>query len=670
MFLDLNTNQKKAIECALGPTLVIAGPGSGKTHVIINRIHYMINTLKCHPSHILVVTFSKLAAKEMHERFLKNHKDSRVTFSTLHSLFYRILRKNDPNRYSLDHLLGDKERKFILQKLFVELAVEEYEDFIEEFIKHLTLMKNQLINPKYYYPDGISKENFLKLLERYEHYKENNQYFDFDDMLVDCYHLLNHQPRLLTILQDQYRYILVDEFQDINLVQFELLKMLATREQNIFVVGDDDQSIYKFRGAKPEFLLDFKKYFANTQQFLLDINYRSTKNILNYSIALIASNQNRYMKALTTPNLSGIAPQLIYCKDMREQAELIFKIIIDLKNKGVSLSDMAIIYRTNVEARCIVELLLKSVVPFRLRDGMITLYDQWITKDILSYLYLAKNMDNTDLTLSIINKPKRYINKALLEEVRSVKGPVLLNLLHLDTLTEWQKNYIQQLLLDLQNIKDKTLIEAVRYIRKKIGYDQYIQDYASYRKLAASPLLEVLDELEDSTLGFEEMTSWETFLKNMSQQIKEQPHKDMLKDAITLSTMHGAKGLEFDHVFIINVIEGNIPHHKSVHKTDLEEERRLLYVAMTRAKKCLYLSIPSQKYSENVSPSIFITQMFEKYLTQYLKANQWIKHQRFGRGKILKVLNNNIIEVEFSTKHIRKIDSHYCFNNGIIQWEE
>lgn len=671
MPLNLNESQKKAVTCPLKPTIVIAGPGSGKTHVIINRIHYMTNHLKCDPSHILVVTFSKLAATEMQERFIEKYQEVRVNFGTLHSIFYRILRKANPSRYALENLLSESEKKTILQKLFIQLEVEEYEDFIEEFLKHLALMKNQLISPKYYYPDGISKEVFLKLLHQYEYYKETHHKFDFDDMLVDCYHLLSQDSNLLDALQKHYKYILVDEFQDINLVQFEIIKLLVGAEKNIFVVGDDDQSIYKFRGAKPEFLLDFKNHFSQTQQFFLEVNYRSTKNILNYSIALITSNQNRYIKTLTTPNEVGTPPRMIHCKDMKEQADFILKEIISLKNKGQKLTDMAIIYRTNIEARPIVEVLLRALMPFCLRDGMVSLYDQWVTKDILGYLNLAQNSTNIELAIKLINKPKRYISKAVIEQARHLEGNFLSNLLSVDTLTQWQKNYIQQLLLDLQILREKPLRQAIGYIRKNIGYDAYVLDYAAYRKLPPSTLFEVLDELEESALDFQEAREWQLHLADIAHKLKEQAlDRSVAKNAITLTTMHGSKGLEFKHVFIINIVEGNIPHHKSHNEIELEEERRLFYVAMTRAKKSLYLYIPEEKYSKPVSSSLFIEQLMHKYLLEHIQKNKVIMHNKFGLGEILKVMDGNVLEVQFMGNHIRKIDGNYCITNGIIQWEE
>ena len=671
MHLSLNSSQERAVRCPLKPTIVIAGPGSGKTHVIISRIHYMIDYLKCAPQHILVVTFSKLAALEMQDRFAKIYETPGVVFGTLHSIFYKILKKADPYKYRLENLLNDNEKKQIIQSLLMKLDVSEEQDFIDEFLRHLSLVKNELISPQYYHPDGISQDVFLKLYFAYESYKERAEKFDFDDMLVDCYHLLSLNDHILKAVRHQYRYVLIDEFQDINRVQFEIIKMLVDKCQNIFAVGDDDQSIYKFRGAKPEFLLDFKNYFKETQIFFLEVNYRSTKSILNCSSALIKYNQNRYTKNLTTPNSSGPFPKLVSCKDGKEQASLVLQQVIDLKGKGEKLSEIAIIYRTNLEARAVIEMLLTAHIPFYIRDGMITLYDQWITKDILAYLTLSKDLNNVPMALQIINKPKRYISKIVLDSANRLDGNLFSNLLSSDALSEWQKNYIQKLLFDLQTLGEKNLKDAIQYIRKTIGYENYLVDYCEYRKIPSTTLFEVLDEIEDSAQDFTEVTQWEDFLKEVSQNIKKQSeNKTLVKDAVILTTIHGAKGLEFNNVFIINLIEGNLPHHKSHQNAEIEEERRLFYVAMTRAKTNLYLYTPQERYGKTSSTSSFIDELISSYLKDYAKQNQLVTHQKFGKGKIVKIMDNGVLAIQFNSHMIRKIDGQYCLCNGIITLEE
>ena len=667
--MKLNDNQIKAVTCSLKPTIVIAGPGSGKTQVIVKRIHYMIHEMNCPAHHILVVTFSKMAAEEMKERYIQLFGQTPVTFGTLHSVFYRILRKSNGARYAIENLLMEDKQKTLLKELLKEMSTEEGEEFLDGFMKHLSLMKNQLIIPKAYEPTGISKETFLELLNRYEAYKERHGLFDFDDMLVECFYLLKNDKVLCQAAALQYQYILVDEFQDINLVQFEILKLLVQNHKQLFVVGDDDQSIYQFRGAKPAYLLDFKKYFMEAEEIYLDVNYRCSGAILNQSLNLINQNTVRYQKKLTTPNAKGETPQIIHCKDAKEEALHILQVISNRRTAGIPLSSIAIIYRTNIEARPIVEALLAANIPFSIRDGMISLYDQWITKDILSYLHLAQDTGQLELAYRIVNKPKRYISKVNMKSARRGPRSFLFNLLELDTLTEWQKNYIQELLFDLQVLKEKSLSQGIQYIRQHIGYDNYLMEYAAYRKMPAQSLYDILEDIEDSASNYSSLKEWEDALIEMSQKVKQNIKKSHT-DTLTLTTMHGSKGLEFDTVFIIDVVDGIIPYHKSVTMEEIEEERRLLYVGMTRAKQKLYLYVPSQKHGKPAQCSPFIEEMHHQALEQYLKIGQKIYHTKLGKGKIIEVLSNYLVVVQFEKGQKRKIDSQYCINNGIIAWED
>lgn len=669
--MNLNEGQLKAVTCDLKPALVIAGPGSGKTHVLINRINYMIKKLQCEPRHILVVTFSKMAAIEMKERFMHTFNYGGVTFGTLHSVFFRILRRAYPNRYQMEQLLLEDKKKQVIQNLYAQMEVDEGEEFMENFLRHLSLMKNQLIDPKNYYPEGLSKEIFYKLYKAYDAYKERHGVFDFDDMLVECYQLLMQESGLLRAVQSQYQYVLIDEFQDINKVQFEIIKLLAGQKEQLFVVGDDDQSIYRFRGANPSFLLDFKSHFKETQEIFLEVNYRSTKQILKQSLALIEHNTKRYQKALSTPNELGEMPQIIQCKDSKAEALDILKKIAQLKAQGESLNEMAVIYRTNRQATPIVSELLAANISFSIRDGMTSLYDQWITKDIFSYLHLAQNINQPELALRIMNKPKRYISQVVMQKVSGMQGHLFMNLLGLEELNEWQKNDIQQLLFDLQVLKEKSLQEALRYIRTKIGYDQYVLDYAAYRKIPHTSLIEVLDDLEESAKEYASAEEWEKGLSDLAIEIKKQVREaNHMDERLTLTTMHAAKGLEFKYVFIIDVVEGTIPHHKSQTVAEEEEERRLMYVAMTRAKKQLFMYVPSEKNGKEQFASCFLKEIAHSEARKHLKEGGIIYHKKLGKGRIIEVINQHVLKVCFKENQIRKIDSDFCLNNGIITWEE
>lgn len=664
---QLNDNQLKAVTLPLGPTMVIAGPGSGKTHVIVQRVEYMIKKLNCVPSHLLVITFTKAAAVEMQERYIQKYGENRVNFGTFHSIFFRILRMSDKERYNLDNLLSEDKKRHVIEQIYRGLNGEEYEDFIDMFLSHLTLMKNQLIQPKYYNPDGVSKELFLEVYKKFEAFKERHHLFDFDDMLVDCYYLLKNDEHLLKYCREKYRYILIDEFQDINCVQFEIIRLLTETSKNIFIVGDDDQSIYRFRGAKPEFLLGFKEYFSEAQKVILDINYRSTKKILQASNALIAYNENRFEKDMQTYNQVGELPHIITCAHPVEQASLILKKIISLKDENYAFSDIAIIYRTNIQARPILENLLSSSIPFYLRDTLPTLYEHWMTKDIFAYLNLANDLTKVDLAVQIINRPSRYISKNHLASAKALDNNLLFGLLKLGDLSDWQKDPVQELIYHLQTLKNKPFNQAIHYIRKIIGYDKYILEYANYRKIPSEGLIDMLDEIEESSKNYNTLEEWQNTLYNISMSIKQTSKQKERKDAITLTTMHSAKGLEFKVVFIVDVVDGVTPHSKSTVKDQLEEERRLFYVALTRAKEKVYLYVPKTRYDKPTEVSPFIDEMSHRPIT--VKEGDKLYHQKYGAG-IIQSLSGDKAQVIFSKNAIKTIDYKFCIKKKIITMED
>ena len=315
-YLDLNASQQKAVLAKLGNQMVIAGPGSGKTHVIVNRIHYMVKHLNVPPNNILVITFTKAAAEEMKARFMgmsdiAPHTASQISFGTFHATFFKMIRR--VYGYRVDQLIRDDEKFTLLQKIMVEMEIEDEDpkEYIENFLKEMSLMRNNLIQLKYYHPDGIPQEVYHHMVKKYEAYKARHNKIDFDDMLTHCYHMLEQDVNIRQYYQRLYQYILIDEFQDINRVQYEIIRMLIGEKGSIFIVGDDDQSIYKFRGARPEFLMRFPEGFPQAEQTVLDVNYRSTKEIIKYSNHLITHNKDRYPKQMSTPNKKGTPPAII-----------------------------------------------------------------------------------------------------------------------------------------------------------------------------------------------------------------------------------------------------------------------------------------------------------------------------------------------------------------------
>jgi DNA helicase-2/ATP-dependent DNA helicase PcrA len=666
MYLDqLNESQKQAVTLPLGPALIIAGPGSGKTHTLIHRISYMLQELNCKASHMLVITFTKAAATEMKERFEAAFGRSGVMFGTFHSAFYKILRMHNKERYDLNNLLTEDERRKTIEKIYRAIAEEVEEDFIELFLKHMTLMSNQLIKPQHYHPDGIAKEIFLKVYEGYERFKENHQKFDFDDMLIDTYFLLENEPEVLAFFRQKYQYLLIDEFQDINVVQFEIIKLLTTEHRNVFVVGDDDQSIYKFRGARPELLVSFKEFFEETKEVVLDINYRSTKKILDWSNELILHNQKRYNKVMRTIHENGNVPRVVYIEDIKSQASFILETMLKFNKEGLNWSDCAIIYRTNVEARPLLELFLSAHIPFYLRDTIATLYDSWVTKDLFAYIRLGRKQGSNADIIRIINRPTRYMHRLIIEQAAKKNGNLLETLLASIDLKEWQKDPLEMMLFHLQNLGRLPMHKQISYIRHQIGYEKYLEEYAKYRHLPKEGLIEILDELEASASEFEDSFLWEQHLEQLAKGIRaNNQNPSNRKEGVTLTTMHSAKGLEFKMVFILDVVDGVLPHSKSQTPSELEEERRLFYVALTRAKTDLFLCVPKVRHGKETLPSPFIAEI----LVGQLKPQTKIKHARYGTGVVVEKENQHA-KIHFQSGQIKMIDCMYCLKNDLIKVE-
>ena len=615
MSVKLNTKQEEAVLHNEGPMMVLAGPGSGKTTVIIHRIKALIEKYNVLPKDILVITFTKAAALEMKNRFKnidENIKD--VTFGTFHAYFFRILRNSFG--YSLNNILKDDEKKNIIKHIINEreMQIDDEEEYISNAINEISLVKNELIDCENYVTSNFGKSEFISIYKQYENIKNENNKIDFDDMVCKCYELLNKNPEILMRWKNRYKYILIDEFQDINKAQYECIRILTDRTSNIFIVGDDDQSIYKFRGARPEFLLKFPQDYDNVKKIILDINYRSTTQIINLCNAVIKANKNRYEKVIKGTEKDGNMPILLKNDDIGTEAVEIAKKIIKYKSKfKLNLNKVAVIYRTNIQARAIVDAFMDFNIPYQIKDEIPSIYEHRVSQDIFAYLNLILNSDNDSALERIINKPKRYISKAIIAEAKKNKKTSLLNSFYtVKDLKSWQSERLDELIYSLGAAKRKTTYEAFKYIRKVIGYDDYIKEYASFRKVNPKSLFEILDEIQESSKGYEKIEDYLTHISDVISEMKEKKVKNNdTSEGVILSTMHSTKGLEFDVVFVTSAVEGVIPHEKSTTPEEIEEERRLFYVAMTRAKKLLFISIVKSRYDQNVKPTRFLKKIIK-----------------------------------------------------------
>lgn len=604
----LNTVQQKAVCHETGPMLVLAGPGSGKTTVLLCRISRLLERGLAKPQEILALTFSKAAAEEMKSRFENLNGASGVSFGTFHSIFFRILR----SRYgwNVEQIFQEEERRSILRNSIEaeKWDIPDLEEYISQFFSQLSLMNSELEQPNRFTPVGMPVEEFRKLYRAYEGYKERHEKLDFDDMLTQCYQLLREDAAAREYWQRKYKFILVDEFQDVNQAQFACLQILAEKHQNLFVVGDDDQSIYAFRGARPDFLLHFPTLYPAAKKVTLNTNYRSTERIVNLAERVIGNNEVRFVKNMKGIGEAGDKVTFFLAEDAAKEAAHIAEKIGRLLDEGVPLTEIAVIYRTNLQGGAFARELYKRGIPYDLRDNSGNVYEHWVAKDLLAYLLLAENEESDSALRRILNKPKRYIGKDLLAEAEAMPYTLLRSFFVCPSLKGWQEENLENLRIDLNQIRKRTPYDALKYIRKVIGYDEYLEEFAAYRRTSAQILQEIADEIMETAKDCADVRSFREQLERLSLQMKEQSRKKGQKrNGVALMTMHGAKGLEFRAVFLPSLVEGIVPHEKGM--DTVAEERRLFYVAMTRASEKLCLSAILQRYEKERKPSRFLAEM-------------------------------------------------------------
>lgn len=604
----LNTAQQKAVCHETGPMLVLAGPGSGKTTVLLCRISRLLERGLAKPQEILALTFSKAAAEEMKTRFENLNGASGVSFGTFHSIFFRILR----SRYgwNVEQIFQEEERRSILRNSIEaeKWDIPDLEEYISQFFSQLSLMNSELEQPNRFTPVGMPVEEFRKLYRAYEGYKERHEKLDFDDMLTQCYQLLREDAAAREYWQRKYKFILVDEFQDVNQAQFACLQILAEKHQNLFVVGDDDQSIYAFRGARPDFLLHFPTLYPAAKKVTLNTNYRSTERIVNLAERVIGNNEVRFVKNMKGIGEAGDKVTFFLAEDAAKEAAHIAEKIGRLLDEGMPLTEIAVIYRTNLQGGAFARELYKRGIPYDLRDNSGNVYEHWVAKDLLAYLLLAENEESDSALRRILNKPKRYIGKDLLAEAEAMPYTLLRSFFVCPSLKGWQEENLENLRIDLNQIRKRTPYDALKYIRKVIGYDEYLEEFAAYRRTSAQVLQEIADEIMETAKDCADVRSFREQLERLSLQMKEQSRKKGQKrNGVALMTMHGAKGLEFRAVFLPSLVEGIVPHEKGM--DTVAEERRLFYVAMTRASEKLCLSAILQRYEKERKPSRFLAEM-------------------------------------------------------------
>ena len=609
--MSLNHAQTEAVAHNKGPCMVLAGPGSGKTLTIAKRIEYLIMKHKVRPEEILVITFTKYAAWEMKNRTrsICGPSSYAVTFGTFHGIYYGILKW--AYRLNQSNLLSDEEKYRILREILPgidwdqEPEADEEKDYLQELAIEIGNVKNNCMDIEEYEPVKYTTEKFRKLYRTYEETKKKYRKIDFEDMLIQCRDLFMKRPDILKKWQEKFQYILVDEFQDVNQAQYDVVRMLAAPQDNLFVVGDDDQSVYGFRGAKPGIMMEFMKDYPKARQILLDVNYRSSGYIVKGALRVIGNNKIRFEKKIEAFREPDETVHVQEVKDPVQEAEFVLERIREYREKGVSYTEMAVLYRTNVDARAMSELMTEYQIPFVMKEHLNNIYEHFIALDMISYLRLSQGEYDRKYFLQIANRPNRYLTR----ESMKTGNVSYESLRRYYRDKDWMVDRIDQLEWDMKMICDKTPYAAIQYIRKRMGYDEFLKEYAAYRKISSEDLFAVLEEIWQNSKGYGTIKEWFEHIESYGKMLKEQNKKNGEKEGVNLMTMHAAKGLEFDTVFVIEANEGSCPYKKATADEEIEEERRLFYVAMTRAKRKLVISYVKEKNGKDLLPSRFVSEL-------------------------------------------------------------
>ena len=587
--------------------MVLAGPGSGKTAVITGRTCRLVE--RGVPAEaILVVTFTKAAAREMKERYLKrmNRPSTRVTFGTFHGVFYGILR--NAYRLSGQNILSEEQKLRLLRELVHTYCrdAEEEEELIANLNREIGTVKNNRIELEHFYSTACPEEVFRTIYRTYEKWKRDSRKLDFDDIMVWCYELFRKHPEILALWQKKFQYILIDEFQDINPIQYDIVRMLAKPQDNLFIVGDDDQSIYRFRGARPEIMLHFPEDYPNAETVTLDINYRSSGAIVRQAGKLIANNEKRFPKTIKASHGQGEAVALREYETVKDELQDVTDGIRACVSEGTPYEEIALLFRTNAGSRMAVEQLIADNIPFQMRDRLPNLYDHWISRDILTYLRIGLGSRRRADFLQICNRPNRYLARDAFEAAQ-VSFEALYEYYEGK---DWMCRRIEKLEQDLQLLGRMTPFGAVNYIRFAMGYEEYLKEYASYRRMKPEEFLERLDELQELSRGYRTAEDWFRHIEEYRETLAEEAKKNQQeKSGVTISTLHSVKGLEYDCVYILDVNEGVMPYQKAVLEEDIEEERRMFYVGMTRARKKLTLCSVKERFDKKTEPSRFLEEI-------------------------------------------------------------
>ena len=662
---NLNDKQKEAVLYINGPMLVLAGAGSGKTKVLTNRIANLIDN-GISPANILAITFTNKAAKEMKDRVfnLIGNDAYMIQISTFHSLGLKILKENyEKLGYDKNFVVIDSDDALtVIKKIMKDMNLSPQYYNAKNIRNKISSAKNELMDLQSFANLEYDK-NIVKVYEKYLEKLKLNNSVDFDDLLILPIRLFREYPSVLESYQERYKYILIDEYQDTNECQYIFSKMLAKKYKNIFVVGDNDQAIYAFRGANYKNILNFEKDYPNCKTILLEENYRSTKTILNAANSVIKNNKLRKDKNLWSNNEEGELIKYIRTDGEKEEADYVAKEIKKLISDGVNPVDIAVLYRTNAQSRVMEEACLKNNIPYKI-IGSFYFYNRKEIKDLICYLRLINNYKDDVSLLRVINVPKRKIGEKTIDNISNVA--LENNSCLFDAINSGKELEFKNLILDLkEKCENLSLTEMVELVLDKSGMKQELENEKS---LDSEIRLENLEEFKSITKNYEEeygVISLDDFLNEISLVSDMSEHQDG-NNKVSLMTVHSVKGLEFDDVFVIGMEEGIFPHYNAINEgtnSAIEEERRLCYVAITRAKKKLWLLNAKKRMlfgnTQVNPPSRFMDEIDSKYVDSEKRTTSLV-------GSVKKIVKENMFNNDDTDFNVGDMIHHTDYGNGIV----
>ncbi|WFA10247.1 ATP-dependent helicase [Tissierella sp. Yu-01] len=614
----LSVEQENAINHIDGPALVLAVPGAGKTTVLINRTKNLIDTHGVSPERILSITFSKASALDMKNRFTRSFPEydtSLVKFSTIHAFCFGLIREysyiNNVQYKLIENDDNTLNKYNLLKQIHLELNKEYItEEKLESLLNSIGYIKNMMITPEEYMKSSkVDIANFIDIYSIYESYKRKNLLLDFDDMLTISLEILSKNKSLLHKYRHKYDYFQLDEGQDTSKIQLTIIKLLASPKNNLFIVADDDQSIYGFRGAFPKGLLEFTKEYKNGKLYYMEKNYRSSKNIVSICNKFIKTNKFRYSKEISTDNGYLEPINIVKVKTVSDQYKFLLE---DLKKHN--LANSCILYRNNLSSVGLMEILEKNNINFYMRDSKLRFFNHWMIQDITNFMNFSYDTSNMEIYETLYYKAKGYIAKKHINYAKTLdyRSSVFDRIMEYPGLSEYYKRTLRELKLDFKKLSKLKPYESILYIENDLEYSNYLRENSMKFGYTYENLMNILFYLKliaKSTVDLSDFIGRLNHLQYLSTNSKDN------KDTITLSTIHSAKGLEYENVYIVDLVDGDFPNISSIEAFEkdnvepLEEERRLFYVGMTRAKK--HLTLITTKYigEKLLEPSRFITEL-------------------------------------------------------------